>query len=48
MAKKTKEEVQAWVAEKKAQGRKGDRLVIANEPTTSATIGQMKKEVEVL
>ena len=48
MVKKTKEEVQAWVTEKKAKGKKGERLVIADEPTTSTAVGQMKKEVEVL
>ena len=48
MAKKTKEEIQAWVADKKAKGKKGERLVTADEPTTSTAVGQMKKEVTVL
>ena len=44
--RKTKEEVQAWVADKKR--KKGDKLVIADEPTTSAAIGHIKKEITVL
>ena len=44
--RKTKEEVQAWVADKKR--KKGEKLVIADEPTTSAAIGRFKKEVTIL
>ena len=46
MPKKTKEEIRAWVADKKR--KKGDRLVIADEPTTSACVGRLKKEVTIL
>ena len=44
--RKTKEEVQAWVADKKR--RKGEKVVIADEPTTSTAIEHIKKEVTVL
>ena len=44
--RKTKEEVQAWVAAKKRM--KGEKVVISDEPTTSAAIGHIKKEVTVL
>ena len=44
--RKTKEEVQAWVADKKR--KKGDKLMITDEPTTSTAVGQMKKEVTIL
>ena len=46
MPKKTKEEIKAWVADKKR--KKGERLVIADEPTTSACVGRLKKEVTIL
>ena len=46
MPKKTKEEVMAWVAEKKR--KKGDKLMITDEPTTSACVGRFKKEVTIL
>jgi len=46
MAKKTKEEIQAWVADKKR--KKGEKLVVADEPTTSDAIGRIKKEVTIL
>ena len=42
MPKKTKEEIQAWVADKKR--KKGERIVIADEPTTSPSLGRLKKE----
>ena len=48
MPKKTKEEIEAWVVDKKGKGKKGEKLVIADEPTTSTAVGQMKKEVTVL
>ena len=46
MPKKTKEEIKAWVADKKR--KKGDKLVIADEPTTSACLGRLKKELRLL
>jgi len=46
MKRKTKEEIKAWVADKKR--KKGDKLVIADEATTSACIGRLKKELKVL
>ena len=46
MAKKTKEEIKAWVADEKR--KKGDKLVIADEPTTSACLGRLKKELRLL
>ena len=39
-------EVQAWVADKKS--KEGERIVIADEPTTSDAIGRIKKEVTIL
>ena len=45
-AKKTKEEIKAWVADKKR--KKGDKLVIADEATTSVCIGRLKKELKIL
>ena len=46
MKRKTKEEIKAWVADKKR--KKGDKLVIADEVTTSACIGRLKRELKVL
>ena len=46
MPKKTKEEVLAWVADKKR--KKGEKLVIADKATTSACVGRLKKEVTIL
>ena len=46
MKRKTKKEVQAWVADKKR--KKGNKLVIADEATTSACIGRLKKELKIL
>ena len=46
MPKKTKEEIKAWVADKKRQ--KGDRLVVADDTTPSASVSHIKKEVQVL
>ena len=46
MAKKTKEEIKAWVADKKRQ--KGDRIVIVDDTTPSASVSHIKKEVEVI
>ena len=46
MPKKTKEEIQAWVANKKR--KKGERIVIADEPTTSPCLGRLKKELRIL
>ena len=48
MAKKTKEEIQAWIADKKAKGKKGEKLVVADESTTSSAVARIKKEVTVL
>jgi len=44
--KKTKEEIQKWLTDKKR--KKGDKLVATETPTTSPTVGQLKKEIEVL
>jgi len=44
--KKTKEEIKAWVANKKRQ--KGDCLVITDDTTPSASVSHIKKEVKVL
>ena len=44
--RKTKEEIQKWLADKKR--KKGDRIVVAEVPTTSPAVGQLKKEIEVL
>ena len=46
MKRKTKEEIKAWVADKKR--KKGDKLVIADEATASACVGRLKKEVTIL
>ena len=46
MKRKTKEEVQAWVADKKR--KKGEKLTIVDEPTTSACLGRFKKEITIL
>jgi len=46
MIKKTKEDVKAWVADKKR--KKGERIVISDEPTTSPCLGQLKKELRIL
>ena len=46
MEHKTKEEIEAWVAEKKR--KKGDKLVIADENTPSASVSHIRKEVKVL
>ena len=44
--RKTKEDIEAWVAEKKRS--KGEKLVIADENTPSASVSHIKKEVEKL
>ena len=46
MKRKTKEEVQAWVADKKT--KRGDKLVIMDEDTVSAAVPHIKIEVEKL
>ena len=46
MPKKTKGEITAWVADKKR--KKGEKLVVADEPTTSTAVGHIKKEVTIL
>ena len=46
MKRKTKKEVQAWVADKKT--KRGDKLVIMDEDTGSATVPHIKIEVEKL
>jgi len=43
MKRKTKEEVQAWVADKKT--KKGDRLKIADENSGFSSVNRIKKEV---
>ena len=43
MPKKTKEEIQAWVEDKKT--KKGDKLVIADENAASPSTPHIKKEV---
>ena len=45
LKRKTKEEVLAWVADKKR--KKNDKLVIADEATTSPCLG-LKKELRIL
>jgi len=44
--RKTKEEVKAWVEDKKT--KKGDRLVIADENSGFASVNKLKKEVQKL
>ena len=46
MKRKSKEEVQAWLANKKS--KKGDKLVIVDEDTSSAVVPHIKVEVEKL
>ena len=46
MKRKTKEEISAWVADKKR--KKDDKLVIADEDTVSAAVSHIKVEVEKL
>ena len=46
MAKKTKEEVLEWVADKKR--KKGEKIVIADEPAASPCLGRLKKELRIL
>ena len=41
--RKTKEEILAWVADKKR--KTGDKLVVADENTPSASVSNIKKEV---
>ena len=46
MKRKSKEEVQAWVADKKR--KKGEKLVIMDEDTASGAVPHIKVEVEKL
>ena len=46
MKRKSKEEVQAWVADKKR--KKGEKLVIMDEDTASGAVPRIKVEVEKL
>ena len=46
MKRKTKEEIQAWIANKKT--KKGDRLVSSDESTESGVVSHIKVEVEKL
>ena len=46
MKRKTKKEVQKWAANKKT--KKGEKLVVADESTTSSAVARIKKEVEIL
>ena len=46
MKRKTKEEIQAWVADKKR--KKGDKVVIANENSGFSSVNRIKKEVQKL
>ena len=46
MKRKSKEEVKAWVIDKKT--KKGDRLVIKDEATESGAVPHIKVEVEKL
>ena len=46
MKRKTKEEIQAWIADKKT--KKGDRLVTSDESTESGVVSRIKVEVEKL
>ena len=46
MKRKTKEEIQAWVADKKR--KKDDKLVIADEDSGSASVNRIEKVVTKL
>jgi hypothetical protein len=46
LERKSKEEVEAWVEDKKT--KKGDKLVIADENTGFASVNRLKKEVQKL
>ena len=46
MKRKSKEEVQAWVADKKR--KKGEKLVIMDEDTASGAVPHITVEVEKL
>ena len=46
MKRKTKKEVHAWTEDKK--WKKGEKLVVADESTTSSAVARIKKEVEIL
>ena len=46
MKRKSKEEAQAWVADKKR--KKGEKLVIMDEDTASGAVPHIKVEVEKL
>ena len=46
MATMTKEEIQAWAADKKR--KKGDKLVVTDESVSTASIPHVTKEFEKL
>lgn len=46
MPKKTKEEIKAWVEDKKT--KKGDRIVVEDENVASSSTPHIKKEVAKL
>ena len=46
MLRKTEEEIQAWAGDEKT--KKGDKLVISDELTTSPSVPHVKVEVKKL